>query len=41
MNIAEVSTHVGFSSQSYFTTCFKSLYGMSPKEYAQSKKSLL
>ncbi len=37
LNVAEISAHVGFSSQSYFATCFKTLYGMTPKEYIQSR----
>jgi signal transduction histidine kinase/ligand-binding sensor domain-containing protein/DNA-binding response OmpR family regulator len=30
---SEVSYKVGFSSQSYFTRCFKKVYNVSPKEY--------
>lgn len=34
LNVSEVAYKVGFSSPSYFTTSFRRLYGMSPKEYA-------
>ena len=34
----EVSYQVGFSSQSYFTKCFKKVYNMTPKEYFSNKK---
>jgi signal transduction histidine kinase/DNA-binding response OmpR family regulator/frataxin-like iron-binding protein CyaY len=33
-NITEVAFAVGFSSQSYFTRCFRKKFGKSPKEYA-------
>ena len=29
----EVAFHVGFSSQSYFTKCFKKVYNSTPKDY--------
>jgi signal transduction histidine kinase/ligand-binding sensor domain-containing protein/DNA-binding response OmpR family regulator len=29
----EVAYHVGFSSRTYFTKCFKKVYGVSPTEY--------
>lgn len=38
MNIAEVSDRTGFSSQSYFSTAFKSYTGMSPSQYRNSIK---
>ncbi len=31
--IAEITYQVGFSSQAYFTRCFKDQFGCSPKEY--------
>ncbi|MEK6153649.1 ATP-binding protein [Flavobacteriaceae bacterium 3-367] len=34
-NISQVAYDVGFNSLSYFTRCFKQLYGMSPSEYIQ------
>lgn len=37
MTISEVAVKVGFNSNSYFGSCFKALYGMSPKEYQNSK----
>lgn len=33
LNISEVAAQVGFSSNSYFGSCFKAMFGMSPKEY--------
>jgi len=32
-NISEITYMVGFSSQSYFSSCFKKQYGVSPTEY--------
>ncbi|MFZ0455478.1 MAG: ATP-binding protein [Ignavibacteriaceae bacterium] len=32
-NISEIAFEVGFSNPSYFTECFKGLYGFSPSEY--------
>ncbi len=32
-NISQVAYAVGFNSLSYFTKCFKALYGISPSEY--------
>ena len=37
MNISEISYACGFSSPSYFRTCFKEIYNMTPKEYATRK----
>ena len=34
LNITEVAYSVGFSSQSYFTRCFTSQFGKSPREFA-------
>ena len=33
LNISEIAYAVGFSSPSYYSTAFKSKYGISPKEY--------
>jgi len=33
---SEVTYKVGFSSQSYFTRCFKKVYNVSPKEYFEN-----
>ena len=38
MNVSEVAQHVGFSSRSYFARSFKTVYGMSPTEYQESKQ---
>ena len=35
LTVDEISIRVGFSSQSYFSTCFKKHFGMSPKKYRQ------
>lgn len=35
--VSTVMYDVGFNSHSYFTKCFKDKYGVSPKEYADSK----
>lgn len=40
-NVNEVCYKTGFSDVDYFRKCFKSQYGLSPKEYACSKKSAL
>lgn len=37
LSISEVAYKVGFSSPSYFTTSFRKLYGVSPKEYVTRK----
>jgi len=33
-NISQVAYQVGFSDHSYFTKCFRELYGITPKSYA-------
>lgn len=33
LTISEITTRVGFNSNSYFSSCFKALYGVSPKSY--------
>ncbi len=35
MSIDDISIKVGFRSHSYFSTCFKNNFGMSPKKYRQ------
>jgi signal transduction histidine kinase/DNA-binding response OmpR family regulator len=39
LNISEVAYDSGFSSPAYFSTCFSSFYGMSPKEYIHQKQT--
>lgn len=38
LTMSEVAVQVGFSSNSYFGSCFKALYGLSPKEYQNTKE---
>jgi len=38
-NISEIAYEVGFSNPSYFAESFKKLFGYSPTEFLQSKKS--
>lgn len=38
LTISEVAVQVGFSSNSYFGSCFKALYGVSPKEFQSTKE---
>ena len=38
VSIADIAVKVGFNSASYFTKCFKQVYGVLPKDYAASKK---
>lgn len=38
ISIFDVSVYVGFNSHSYFSMCFKSVYGQSPSEYIKSHK---
>ena len=37
-NISEVSYAVGFGSAKYFSTCFKTMYGLSPSDYLKTLK---
>jgi len=37
-NISEVAFAIGFVNATYFSTAFKELYGMSPKEYMEQNK---
>ena len=34
-NVASVSYEVGFSNPSYFSKCFKALYGVAPADYGR------
>ncbi len=38
LTISEIAIQVGFSSNSYFGSCFKTLYGISPKEFQNTKE---
>ena len=33
--IVEIANRVGFSSPSYFSKCFREMFGMLPKQYAE------
>lgn len=37
-NIGQISTDVGFSSNSYFSNCFKKKFGISPKELLKKRQ---
>jgi AraC-like DNA-binding protein len=37
LTVAQVSEHLGYSEQFYFSRCFKQSFGMSPREYRKSK----
>lgn len=37
MSVAEISEKLGFSDQFYFSKCFKTKFGLSPREYRKSK----
>lgn len=39
INITQVAYSVGFSNQTHFSTVFKKHYGMSPSEYAETKRN--
>jgi AraC-like DNA-binding protein len=38
LTISEISFRVGFSSQAYFSTVFKSKFSLTPSEYREKKK---
>jgi len=38
MTVSEISYQVGFNSNTYFATCFKEQYSLSPTEYVQMQK---
>lgn len=38
-NISEIAYATGFNNPKYFSTCFKAKFGLSPKEYQNSKPS--
>jgi len=38
LSIAEIAFKVGFSSQAYFSTVFKSKFSLTPSEYREKKK---
>lgn len=37
MSVAQISEKLGFSDQFYFSKCFKTKFGLSPREYRKSK----
>jgi AraC-like DNA-binding protein len=38
LSISEVAFKVGFSTQAYFSTVFKSKFSLTPSEYREKKK---
>jgi AraC-like DNA-binding protein len=40
LTISEVASKVGFSSQGYFSTVFKSKFGVTPSEFKEKKKEI-
>ena len=38
LSISEIAFKVGFSSQAYFATVFKSKFAVTPSEYREKKK---
>jgi len=40
LNISEIAYKVGFSSQAYFSTVFKSKFSVTPSEYRERKRGL-
>ncbi len=40
-NISEIAFEVGFSNPSYFTECFKGLFGFSPSEYQTNSNKVI
>ncbi len=41
LSISQISFKVGFSSQAYFSTVFKSKFGLTPSEFKEKKKEIL
>jgi AraC-like DNA-binding protein len=39
-NVSDVAYRVGFNNPKYFSTSFKEMFGISPKEYAMRKKNI-
>ena len=40
LTISEITARVGFNSNSYFSTCFKALYGVTPRNYQANSMSV-
>ena len=39
-NLAEISSHLCYSSQAYFQNVFKKKYGMTPLQYRNTKRRI-
>lgn len=39
LTITQIAYTVGFTSQTHFSSAFKKMYGMSPKEYMESQET--
>jgi AraC-like DNA-binding protein len=38
-NISDIAYAVGFNDPKYFSTCFKSEFGLTPREFSKKKKN--
>ena len=38
INVSQIADHVGYADQAHFSTAFKTHFGQSPSEYAETHK---